>query len=65
MFQSFCDLASGAAKVFVADLTEEFLTQYVWPTLKAGAVYEGKYLLGTSFARLKRAAPDLLMGVER
>ena len=44
-------LASGAAKVFVADLTEEFLTQYVWPTLKAGAVYEGKYLLGTSFAR--------------
>ena len=44
-------LSSGAAKVFVADLTEEFLTQYVWPTLKAGAVYEGKYLLGTSFAR--------------
>lgn len=44
-------LASGAAKVFVADLTEEFLTEYVWPTLKAGAVYEGKYLLGTSFAR--------------
>lgn len=44
-------LTSGAAKVFVADLTEEFLTAYVWPTLKAGAVYEGKYLLGTSFAR--------------
>lgn len=44
-------LTSGAAKVFVADLTEEFLTEYVWPTLKAGAVYEGKYLLGTSFAR--------------
>lgn len=42
---------SGASKVFIADLTEEFLTGYVWPTLKAGAVYEGKYLLGTSFAR--------------
>ena len=44
-------LKSGASKVFIADLTEEFLTEYVWPTLKAGAVYEGKYLLGTSFAR--------------
>ena len=44
-------LASGASKVFIADLTEDFLTGYVWPTLKAGAVYEGKYLLGTSFAR--------------
>ena len=44
-------LASGASKVFIADLTEEFLTGYVWPTLKAGAIYEGKYLLGTSFAR--------------
>lgn len=44
-------LASGASKVFITDLTEEFLTEYVWPTLKAGAVYEGKYLLGTSFAR--------------
>ncbi|WP_155943550.1 argininosuccinate synthase [Mitsuokella sp. oral taxon 131] len=44
-------LKSGASKVFICDLTEEFLTQYVWPTLKAGAVYEDKYLLGTSFAR--------------
>ncbi len=44
-------LKSGASKVFIANLTEEFLTEYVWPTLKAGAVYEGKYLLGTSFAR--------------
>ena len=44
-------LASGASKVFIVDLTEEFLTGYVWPTLKAGAVYEDKYLLGTSFAR--------------
>ena len=44
-------LASGASKVVIVDLTKEFLEEYVWPTLKAGAVYEGKYLLGTSFAR--------------
>ena len=44
-------LKSGASKVYIADLTKEFLEEYVWPTLKAGAVYEGKYLLGTSFAR--------------
>jgi len=44
-------LKSGASKVVIADLTKEFLEEYVWPTLKAGAVYEGKYLLGTSFAR--------------
>jgi argininosuccinate synthase len=42
---------TGAAKVEVADLREEFLTEYVWPCLKAGAVYEDKYLLGTSMAR--------------
>ena len=44
-------LKSGASKVYVEDLTKEFLEDYVWPTLQAGAVYEGKYLLGTSFAR--------------
>ncbi|WP_196594439.1 argininosuccinate synthase [Pectinatus sottacetonis] len=44
-------LKSGASKVFIEHLTEDFLENYVWPTLKAGAVYEGKYLLGTSFAR--------------
>ena len=44
-------LASGASKVYIKDLTKPFLEEYVWPTLKAGAVYEGKYLLGTSFAR--------------
>ncbi len=44
-------MQSGASKVFIADLTKEFLEDYVWPTLKADAVYEGKYLLGTSFAR--------------
>ena len=44
-------LRSGASKSYILDLTQEFLEDYVWPTLKAGAVYEGKYLLGTSFAR--------------
>jgi argininosuccinate synthase len=42
---------TGAAKVVVEDLREEFLTGYVWPALQAGAVYENKYLLGTSLAR--------------
>jgi argininosuccinate synthase len=44
-------LASGASKCYVEDLREEFITQYVFPTVRAGAVYERKYLLGTSFAR--------------
>jgi argininosuccinate synthase len=42
---------TGASKVIVEDLREEFLTGYVFPALKAGAVYEHKYLLGTSLAR--------------
>jgi len=44
-------LRSGAAKVFVEDLRTEFVTGYVWKAVRAGAVYEGKYLLGTSLAR--------------
>ncbi|MCR4963017.1 MAG: argininosuccinate synthase [Firmicutes bacterium] len=44
-------LKSGASKVFVGDLTEEYVKDFIFPTLKAGAVYEGKYLLGTSHAR--------------
>jgi argininosuccinate synthase len=43
--------ATGASKVIVEDLRDEFLTGYVFPALKAGAVYEHKYLLGTSLAR--------------
>ena len=42
---------TGASKVVVEDMREEFLTSYVFPALKAGAVYEHKYLLGTSLAR--------------
>ena len=44
-------LASGASKVYIRNLQEEFLTDYVFPTRQAGAVYEREYLLGTSFAR--------------
>jgi len=43
--------ATGAASCRVADLREEFLTDYVWPCLRAMAVYEDRYLLGTSMAR--------------
>ncbi|MDD2212721.1 MAG: argininosuccinate synthase, partial [Clostridia bacterium] len=44
-------IKTGASKIYIEDLKEEFVTDYIFPTLKAGAVYEGKYLLGTSFAR--------------
>jgi argininosuccinate synthase len=43
--------ASGACEVYVEDLREEFVTDYLWRMIKAGAIYEGKYLLGTSIAR--------------
>jgi len=44
-------LSTGASKVYIEDLREEFVRDYIWPTLQAGAIYESKYLLGTSFAR--------------
>jgi argininosuccinate synthase len=44
-------LQSGAKEIYIKDVVEEFVTDYVYPTLKAGAIYEGKYLLGTSMAR--------------
>ena len=44
-------LASGASKLYIRDLREEFLTDFVFPTMRAGAIYEREYLLGTSFAR--------------
>ncbi len=44
-------IKTGASKIYIEDLREVFITDYIWPTLKAGAAYEGKYLLGTSFAR--------------
>jgi argininosuccinate synthase len=44
-------LATGASKLYVEDLREEFVGEYVWTAVKANAVYEGVYLLGTSLAR--------------
>ena len=44
-------LASGAVKCVVKDLRKEFAEEYFWPMLKAGAIYENDYLLGTSIAR--------------
>ena len=44
-------LSAGASKLYVRDIREEFVTDYLFPMLRAGAIYEGKYLLGTSIAR--------------
>jgi len=44
-------LRTGASKCYVEDLRHEFVTGYLWPLVKSGAMYEGKYLLGTSIAR--------------
>ena len=44
-------LRTGASKAYIEDLTQEFVEDFIFPTMQAGAEYEGKYLLGTSFAR--------------
>ncbi len=44
-------LATGAIKAITIDMREEYITDYIWPTLKADAIYEGVYMLGTSMAR--------------
>ena len=44
-------IRTGASKCYVEDLRNEFVTEYLWPLVKSGAMYEGKYLLGTSIAR--------------
>jgi argininosuccinate synthase len=44
-------LKTGASKCFIEDLRSEFVTDYLWPLVKSGAMYEGKYLLGTAIAR--------------
>ncbi|MBR3504744.1 MAG: argininosuccinate synthase [Clostridia bacterium] len=44
-------LKTGASKLYIEDLKKEFVEDYIFPTLQAGAIYEGEYLLGTSFAR--------------
>ncbi|MGB9802249.1 argininosuccinate synthase [Desulfofundulus sp.] len=44
-------IKSGASKIYIEDVKREFVEEYIFPTLRAGAIYEGKYLLGTSMAR--------------
>lgn len=44
-------IKTGASKIYIEDLQDEFVEDFIFPTLKAGAVYENSYLLGTSFAR--------------
>src|SRR5262245_19760430 len=44
-------LRTGASRVYVEDLRNEFVSDFLWRLIKAGAVYEGKYLLGTSISR--------------
>src|SRR5271157_3842350 len=44
-------LLVGASKVYIEDLKKEFVTDFIFPAIKANAIYEGRYLLGTSLAR--------------
>ncbi len=44
-------IKTGASKLYIEDLKKEFVEDYIFPTMQAGAIYEGEYLLGTSFAR--------------
>ena len=44
-------LKTGASKLYIEDLNDEFINDYVFPTVQAGAIYENRYMLGTSFAR--------------
>jgi argininosuccinate synthase len=57
-------LATGASSATIEDLREVFITGYIWPTLRAGAVYEHKYLLGTSFARPVLAKRQAEIGLQ-
>src|SRR3712207_3289428 len=58
-------LASGASKLIVEDLRETFIRDYILPTVQAGAVYERKYLLGTSMARPLIAKRQVEVAAER
>lgn len=57
-------LASGASKIYILDVREEFVTQYLWPLLRSGAIYEGKYLLGTSIARPLQASHQVRIALQ-
>ena len=54
---------TGASEVFVEDMREEFIRDYVWPMVRSGAVYEHKYLLGTSIARPLLAKRQVEIGL--
>ena len=56
--------ASGASKLHIVDCREEFVQDYLFPMLRAGAVYEGKYLLGTSIARPLQAKHQVRVALE-
>ncbi|MFP4375811.1 MAG: argininosuccinate synthase [Spirochaetales bacterium] len=57
-------LAAGASKLYVRDVREEFATDFLFPMLRAGAIYEGKYLLGTSIARPLQAKHQVEVALE-
>ena len=57
-------LATGAAECYVADMREEFVQDYLWPMVRSGAVYEHKYLLGTSIARPLLAKKQVEVALE-
>ena len=57
-------LATGASKLYIKDLREEFVCGYLWKLVRAGAVYEGKYLLGTSIARPLLAKAQVEVALE-
>lgn len=57
-------IASGASKIYILDTKEEFVTQYLWPLLRSGAIYEGKYLLGTSIARPLQASHQVRIALQ-
>lgn len=55
---------SGASKLYILDVREEFVSDYLWPMLRAGAIYEGKYLLGTSIARPLQAKKQVEVALQ-
>jgi argininosuccinate synthase len=57
-------IASGASKVYVMDKRSEFVTDYIFPMLKSGALYEGKYHMGTSIARPIIAATQVAVALK-
>jgi len=56
--------ASGASKLYIKDIRDEFVEDFLWPMLRAGAIYEGKYLLGTSIARPLQAKHQVQVALD-